>query len=231
MDGIIIRGSGAYNPEPPENLPLNDQALKLEPAVIAAQWNDETAASSKSIWGKSWAKWFHGPAQIQRRRQLLRYVVDAFIVEGHTLAVIKNIDQIQQSGQGSIEGWPCTKPDSQVFCAGTPKFRQVLGTPAGIWVSELLLSYQNPSADRLGPKVISSVTVWLPTPQSDLPALIWRIEDHTPDLVQTISQAMMDEPLPEHGQAPRPQFDSGSGNPPPPGYDEQMHHSDNNGRA
>lgn len=181
-----------------------------------------------------WARWNLRGERLFEQRQKLRFVIDAFIMDPTTVGIIKNIDKAQKAqdgDSGSIGGWPPQRRDCQVFAAGTPKFRQHLGSPAGKWVSELLLSYENQEATKLGRKLITSVAVWMPQPGCDLPALKWEIKDYNPELSRMIDNAVMSEGLPEHGTGPTPQFDSSSGKVPPPGYDPQVNHFQDNGRA
>lgn len=99
-------------------------------------------------------------------------MIDAFIMNGPTLRIIRNIQSRLESSPGIINGWPCRYPACQIFNAGTMQSRQLLGSPAGKWISELLLSFVNPH--RLGRKLITGVAVWTPMQGlgCDQPALV-----------------------------------------------------------
>lgn len=132
-------------------------------------------------------------------------MIDAFIINGPTLRIIRSIQSRLESSPGIINGWPCRYPACQVFNAGTMQFRQLLGSPAGKWISELLLSYENPH--RLGRKLITGVAVWTPMQElgCDQPALVWEIQDWTAQLAQTIFKAMTsDVASPDHGSGLKP---------------------------
>lgn len=182
VDGIIIRPCGPYNyPAPTLRNPF-----KLESAAVTALFFSQTKASYNA-----WRPWGLSGKALQRQRSKVRHLIDAFIQDSETLQILKNIDIVQQGGPGTIGGYPVQVIANQYYPAGTRKFMDILGSPAGKWVSEFLLSYDNPKENGLGRLLIIGITVWRPDPNCDLPALLWSLEPFDDRAAQGISGLAM----------------------------------------
>lgn len=79
------------------------------------------------------------------------------------------------------------------------KFQQLLGSPAGKWVSEFLVSYNNRQPDRLGHLLITGVAVWMTDPSCDLPTLLWTLEPYKDQYAHDIANIAV-------GNIPEPLF-------------------------
>lgn len=98
VDGIIVRAGGPYNSLPDLNLSAKERALRLETGPITAQWNALTATGANH-----WFKWdIRTQKEMTTHRKSLRFVVDASIVDPELLQIVKNIDQHQHGGPGTI---------------------------------------------------------------------------------------------------------------------------------
>ena len=185
VDGVVIRMPGPYR-SPHQRDGSQEYAYSLEAAAITAYWVS-TTVKAKGVWSNWGLEW----APLRDSRARLHYLFDAYIVNPQTQEVINNIYSGMKAGI-ALGAHVEHDPDCLSFLAGTLGYSQLLGTPAGKWVSELLLSYTNPSAGQLGHKLIAGVELWAPAaglpthshPDTKNIVLVWDIVDYSNEEVQ-----------------------------------------------